>query len=45
MAEVDPILEVSDLVKHFPVRGGLFGRRQGSVFAVDGTEALVVPSV
>jgi oligopeptide/dipeptide ABC transporter ATP-binding protein len=36
MAEVAPILEVIDLVKHFPVRGGLFGRRQGAVFAVDG---------
>ena len=43
MAEVDPILEVSDLVKHFPVRGGLFGRRQGSVFAVDGISFSVFP--
>ena len=43
MAEADPILEVSDLVKHFPVRGGLFGRRQGSVFAVDGISFSVFP--
>jgi oligopeptide/dipeptide ABC transporter ATP-binding protein len=43
MAEVDPILEVIDLVKHFPVRGGLFGRRQGAVFAVDGVSFSVFP--
>jgi oligopeptide transport system ATP-binding protein len=30
------ILEVEGLVKHFPVRRGIFGRRAGSVFAVDG---------
>jgi oligopeptide transport system ATP-binding protein len=36
MAEVVPILQVIDLVKHFALRRGLFGRRQGSVFAVDG---------
>ena len=39
-----PILEVIDLVKHFPVRGGLFGRRQGTVFAVDGISFSVVPA-
>jgi oligopeptide/dipeptide ABC transporter ATP-binding protein len=43
MAEVAPILEVIDLVKHFPVRGGLFGRRQGAVFAVDGLSFSVLP--
>lgn len=32
-----PLLEVSDLVKHFPIRGGLFGARAtGQVQAVDG---------
>jgi oligopeptide transport system ATP-binding protein len=31
-----PSLEVRDLVKHFPVSGGLFGRRRGVVRAVDG---------
>lgn len=36
MPDAPPLLEVSNLVKHFPVRRGLFGRRQGSVFAVDG---------
>ncbi|MCG5217651.1 ABC transporter ATP-binding protein [Streptosporangium sp. KLBMP 9127] len=30
------LLEVSDLVKHFPVRRGLLGRRVGEVRAVDG---------
>ena len=43
MAEGDPILEVIDLVKHFPVRGGLFGRRQGTVFAVDGISFSIFP--
>ncbi|MCC8935972.1 ATP-binding cassette domain-containing protein [Bradyrhizobium sp. Arg68] len=31
-----PLLQVNDLKKHFPVRSGLFGRRSGSVYAVDG---------
>src|SRR5262245_53151035 len=43
MAEPTPILEVIDLVKHFPVHHGLFGRRQGSVFAVDGISFSVFP--
>ena len=30
------VLEVSDLKKHFPIRGGLFGTTQGYVYAVDG---------
>jgi oligopeptide transport system ATP-binding protein len=36
MPDTPPILEVSRLVKHFPVHRGVFGRRQGSVVAVDG---------
>jgi oligopeptide/dipeptide ABC transporter ATP-binding protein len=36
MPETAPILEASGLVKHFPVRRGLFGALQGSVHAVDG---------
>jgi oligopeptide/dipeptide ABC transporter ATP-binding protein len=32
----EPLLEVRDLKKHFPVGGGLFGRAQGYVKAVDG---------
>ncbi len=31
-----PLLQVESLVKHFPVRRGLFGRPQGAVRAVDG---------
>jgi peptide/nickel transport system ATP-binding protein len=31
-----PILQVSDLKKHFPVKGGLFGTTVGQVYAVDG---------
>ena len=31
-----PLLQVNDLKKHFPVRGGLFGRNAGRVYAVDG---------
>ena len=32
----EPLLRVKDLVKHFPVKGGVFGRPMGSVRAVDG---------
>ena len=31
-----PLLEVKNLVKHFPVKGGLLGRERGQVKAVDG---------
>jgi peptide/nickel transport system ATP-binding protein/oligopeptide transport system ATP-binding protein len=43
MAEVAPILQVIDLVKHFELRRGLFGRHRGSVFAVDGVSFSVFP--
>ncbi len=33
---MNPILQVSDLKKHFPVKGGLFGTTVGQVYAVDG---------
>ena len=32
----EPILEVTDLKKHFPIRKGLFSRTAGYVYAVDG---------
>jgi peptide/nickel transport system ATP-binding protein len=31
-----PLLEVNALKKHFPIRGGLFGRETANVYAVDG---------
>jgi len=31
-----PLLEVNDLKKHFPLKGGFFGRSGGKVYAVDG---------
>ncbi|HZR72043.1 ABC transporter ATP-binding protein [Bradyrhizobium sp.] len=31
-----PLLQVNDLKKHFPIRGGLFGRSTSRVYAVDG---------
>lgn len=31
-----PLLSVSELTKHFPLKGGLFGRSTGTVRAVDG---------
>ena len=33
---MNPILQVSDLKKHFPIKGGLFGITVGQVYAVDG---------
>ena len=32
----DIILEVNDLKKYFPIKGGMFNRTQGYVKAVDG---------
>ena len=36
MTETRPLLEVTDLVKHYAVRGGVLRRRVGTVHAVDG---------
>jgi oligopeptide transport system ATP-binding protein len=33
---ISPLLEVRDLVKHYPIRGGVLGREVGRVHAVDG---------
>jgi peptide/nickel transport system ATP-binding protein len=40
---VIPLLEVSDLVKHFPISGGFFGRSRETVRAVDGLSFHVDP--
>jgi oligopeptide/dipeptide ABC transporter ATP-binding protein len=37
------LLEVQDLVKHYPVRGGLFSRAAGAVHAVDGVSLSLAP--
>ena len=36
MTEARPLLEVTDLVKHYAVRGGILRRQVGTVHAVDG---------
>ncbi len=38
-----PLLEVEDLHKHYPVRGGVFGRTVGMVRAVAGVSFTVMP--
>jgi peptide/nickel transport system ATP-binding protein len=40
---MNPLLEVSDLVKHFPISGGFFGRSREAVRAVDGLSFHVDP--
>ena len=41
MTTKGPVLEVADLVKHFPIRKGVFGRQVGAVRAVDGVSFAV----
>ena len=36
MSATQTLLEVNDLKKHFPIRGGVLGRTVGYVYAVDG---------
>jgi oligopeptide transport system ATP-binding protein len=43
MTEVRPLLEVTDLVKHYPVRGGVLRRQVGTVHAVDGVSFSLAP--
>jgi oligopeptide transport system ATP-binding protein len=38
MSEGTPLLAVEGLVKHFPIRRGVFGRAHGAVRAVDGVD-------
>jgi oligopeptide/dipeptide ABC transporter ATP-binding protein len=39
----EPILQIEDLVTHFPIRAGLLRRQVGSVHAVDGVSLAVAP--
>jgi oligopeptide transport system ATP-binding protein len=41
MTDVRALLEVSDLIKHYPVRGGVLRRKIGTVHAVDGVSFTV----
>jgi len=41
MTEAQPLLEVTDLVKHYAVRGGVLRRRIGTVHSVDGVSFTV----
>jgi oligopeptide/dipeptide ABC transporter ATP-binding protein len=41
MSPGDPLVEVTDLRKHFPVRGGVFRRVVGQIKAVDGVSLAV----
>ena len=36
LPKAEPLLRVKDLVKHFPVKGGVFSRQVDKVHAVDG---------
>src|SRR5204862_885542 len=40
--KIQPMLTVNGLKKHFPIRGGLFNRRIGSVRAVDDVSFVVL---
>ncbi len=41
IVDAQPLLKISGLVKHFPVRRGVFGRVSGAVRAVDGVDLTV----
>jgi oligopeptide transport system ATP-binding protein len=38
-----PLLSAEGLIKHFPLRGGLFGRRAGKVHALNGIDFAIWP--
>jgi len=40
-AKNEPLLEVRNLKKHFPIKGGLLRRQIGAVKAVDGVDLVV----
>lgn len=39
-----PLVRVESLVKHYPIRSGLFGRQTGQVHAVDGLSFHIMPA-
>ena len=41
MADTQPLLQVREIAKRFPLKGGLFGRTTGTVHAVDGVSFAV----
>ena len=41
MADAQPLLQVREIAKRFPLKGGLFGRTTGTVHAVDGVSFAV----
>ena len=41
MTDAQPLLQVLEIAKRFPLRGGLFGRATGTVHAVDGVSFAV----
>ena len=43
MTDARPLLEVTDLVKHYAVRGGILRRQVGTVHAVDGVSFSLQP--
>ena len=43
-ATEQPVLEVVDLVKHFPIRAGIFRKQVGTVHAVDGVSLTLQPT-
>ena len=38
----EPLLRVKDLVKQFPIKGGILGRTVDKVHAVDGVSSRIV---
>jgi oligopeptide transport system ATP-binding protein len=43
MTDARPLLEVTDLVKHYPLRSGILRRKAGTVHAVDGVSFSLHP--